>query len=237
MDRSLKWRFLALAAILLYCVALLTPSFPGTKGFVAGAKSSLPSFVFNTLIGISSYRFLADFRAACRARGIDQKREIPVASCTLSEPELEEIGHEAADGHITASVYFSSLRSPASVAFTAAYAARFPDGPAVCADAEATYIAVKLLARALDAAGAGAACEEVKRAAATITIDAPQGPVRLDPETFHAALTPRIGRSTANMQFEILKEASGPVPADPYLVWSAPRFSMQSASPNLRVAS
>ncbi|HSN25493.1 MAG TPA: protein translocase subunit SecD [Kofleriaceae bacterium] len=49
MDRSLKWRFLALAAILLYCVAILTPSFPGTKDFVAGAKKALPSFVFNTL--------------------------------------------------------------------------------------------------------------------------------------------------------------------------------------------
>src|SRR3569623_1770368 len=49
MDRSLKLRFLALAAILLYCVAILTPSFPSTKSFLASAKSALPSFVYNAL--------------------------------------------------------------------------------------------------------------------------------------------------------------------------------------------
>src|SRR3569623_649631 len=49
MDRSLKLRFLALAAILLYCVAILTPSFPSTKSFLASAKSALPGFVYNSL--------------------------------------------------------------------------------------------------------------------------------------------------------------------------------------------
>ena len=47
-----------------------------------------------------------------RSRGIDQAREIPVASCTLSEPELAAIGPAAVDGHITSSVYFSSLDTP-----------------------------------------------------------------------------------------------------------------------------
>ncbi|MBS0558848.1 MAG: transporter substrate-binding domain-containing protein [Proteobacteria bacterium] len=196
-----------------------------------------PSFVFNTLIGVSAYRFFADFRAACAARGIDQKREIPVASCTLSEPELEEIGPDAADGHVTASVYFSSIRSAENEAFVDAYARRFPDGPSACADAEAAYIAVMLLARALEAAGPEASCEEVKRAATAITFEAPQGPVRINPETCHAALTPRIGRSTAAMRFEILKEAPAPVAADPYLVWNSPRFWTPSAPPALRVAS
>jgi len=104
---------------------------------IAAILQVRPAFVFNTLIGVSSYCFLRDFRAACEAQGIDQARTIPVASCTLSEPELEAIGAQAADGHITASVYLSSIADKANARFIESYAARFPDGPVVCADAEA----------------------------------------------------------------------------------------------------
>jgi len=195
-----------------------------------------PDFVFNTLIGVSSYQFLADFRARCAARGIDQAREIPVASCTLSEPELEAIGPKAADGHITASVYFSSIRTTANDRFVAEYGARYPEGPSACADAEAAYIAVRMLAAALTEAGAAANTEAIKRAVTQRGIDAPQGPVRISSETFHAVLTPRIARSTKAMRFEILAEAPAPVEADPYLVWNSSRFSAQTM-PALRVAS
>ena len=112
-----------------------------------------PSFVFLTLIGTSAYQFLRDFRAACRARGIDQAREMPVASCSLSEPELGAIGDEAVDGHLSSSVYFCSIQSPANLRFLSAYEARFPDGPTASADAEASYNAVWLLARSAAAAG------------------------------------------------------------------------------------
>ena len=37
---------------------------------------------------------------------------------------------------------------------------------------------------------------------------APQGEVRIDPETMHASLTPRIARSTLNGGFTILREAT-----------------------------
>ena len=55
---------------------------------IAAILDQRPDFVFNNLIGNSAYAFFRAFRAACRACGIDQAAEIPVASCTLSEPEL-----------------------------------------------------------------------------------------------------------------------------------------------------
>src|SRR5271156_5757467 len=181
-----------------------------------------PSFVFNTLIGESSYQFLRDLRAACRSRGVDQAREIPVASCTLSEPELEAIGAGAVDGHITSSVYFSSLDTPENDRFVKAYRARFPDGPVVSADAEATYLAVRLFARAVTEAGTDEACA-VKRAVALRPIMAPQGEVRIDAETMHAWLTPRIACSRADGSFTILREATQPVRPDPYLIRNSSR--------------
>jgi ABC-type branched-subunit amino acid transport system substrate-binding protein len=193
-----------------------------------------PNFVFNNLIGTSAYAFFRTFRAACRARGINQAAEIPVASCTLSEPELPEIGADAVDGHLSSSVYFSSLDSPENVAFIRAYAAAFPAGPVSSADAEASYIAVKLLAAALEQAGTDDA-RTVRAAVANQSFVAPQGEVRVDPQTFHAWLTPRIGRSAADGQFEILLEARQPIAPDPYLVQSSPRFASAMRSPLLRV--
>ncbi|WP_420836750.1 transporter substrate-binding domain-containing protein [Bradyrhizobium algeriense] len=193
-----------------------------------------PDFVFNNLIGTSAYAFFRAFRAACKVRGIDQANDIPVASCTLSEPELAEIGGGAIDGHLSSSVYFSSLNSPPNAAFIETYAKAFPDGPVSSADAEASYIAVKLLAASLEQAGTDDA-RPVRAAVANQRLLAPQGEVRIDPQTYHAWLTPRIGRSAANGQFEVLLEARSPVAPDPYLVQSSPRFAVTMRSPVLRV--
>jgi ABC-type branched-subunit amino acid transport system substrate-binding protein len=195
-----------------------------------------PSFVFNTLVGISSYQFVRELRAASLARGIDQPAVLPIASCTLSEPELQAIGREAMDGHITSSVYFSSIESPENARFLADYKARYRDGQAVSADAEATYLAVRLLGMALAEAGT-AEIGAVKQAVVRQVLKAPQGEVRIDSETMHAALTPRIGRSRSDGKFEILLEALRPVYADPYLIQNSSRFSAVTNRPRLRIAS
>jgi ABC-type branched-subunit amino acid transport system substrate-binding protein len=194
-----------------------------------------PAFVFLTLIGTSAYQFLRDFRKACQARGIDQAREIPVASCTLSEPELEAIGCDAVEGHISSSVYFCSIESPENRRFLEAYGALFPDGPPASADAEASYNAVWLLAR-----GAAAAETDdpiaVKQAITGQQLDAPQGKVWIDPQTFHAYLTPRIGRSNREARFDLISAARTPVQPDPYLVRTSSRFEA-GTFPSLRLVS
>ncbi len=169
-----------------------------------------PDFVFNTLIGTSAYQFFRDFRAACITRGIDQPSKIPVASCSLSEPELAEIGAGAMDGHISSSVYFSSINTDTNRAFVAAYDRLYPAGPSVSADAEASYVAVKLLAASIASAG----CDNVDAVRMAIpkqSIEAPQGTVRIDGKTNHACLTPRVGKSVGSGRFEIVLEARQPV--------------------------
>ena len=193
-----------------------------------------PDFVFNTLIGTSAYQFFREFRAACAACGIEQTREIPIASCSLSEPELAEIGHGAMDGHISSSVYFSTLDTEKNREFVLAYSEMFSSGPSVSADAEASYIAVKLLAASIAAAGSDDV-DGVRHAAALQRISAPQGSVWIDGQTNHAYLTPRIGRSNSAGQFEVVFEAREPVRPDPYLIQTTPRFAVQSRWPKLRV--
>jgi branched-chain amino acid transport system substrate-binding protein len=193
-----------------------------------------PDFVFNTLIGTSAYTFFRGLRAACAARGLDQARDIPIASCSLSEPELAEIGPAAMDGHLSSSVYFSSIGSATNRRFVAEYRAMFPSGPGVSADAEASYIAVRLLAASIAAAGSDDVAA-VRAAVAHQRLDAPQGPVWIDARTNHAFLTPRIGRSTGAGEFDVVYAAREPVEPDPYLVQTAPRYAAGPQHPKLRV--
>lgn len=200
---------------------------------IAAILEAKPDFIFNTLIGTSAYRFFQGFRAACKRLGIDQPSEMPVVSCSLSEPELGEIGVQAMDGHISSSVYFSSIDSPANGRFTSAYRERWPDSPAASADAEASYVAVKMLAAAIAAAGSDNV-DAVRTALPGLTLGAPQGSVKIDGPTNHAFLTPRIGKSNCAGQFEILWEADHPVQPDPYLVKTTPRYAMRHSLPKLR---
>ena len=203
---------------------------------VAAIIDTRPDFVFNTLIGTSAYRFYRDFRAACIAHGIDQPAEIPVVSCSLSEPELHEIGPCARDGHISSSVYFSTIETETNRAFVEAYDRLYPDGPGVCADAEASYISVKLLAAAIAAAG-DEDVEAIRIAVPAQILEAPQGRVQIDRDTFHASLTPRIGKSGSDGRFQVVYQAREPVVADPYLVQTSPRYAMHSGLPRTRLVS
>ena len=96
-----------------------------------------PSFVFNTLIGESAYQFLRDFRAWRRSgasirRGRSRSRAAPCRSRSLKPSAgMRSMGISA-----PASISPPST-SPANSAFVTAYRRRFPDGPAMSADAEA----------------------------------------------------------------------------------------------------
>jgi branched-chain amino acid transport system substrate-binding protein len=174
-----------------------------------------PDFVFCTLIGASAAWFISALRAACIEAGLDQPRHMPLLTCNLTETTMQGVAPEARDGHVSSSVYFSSVESPESRAFVGAFEARFGTLPS--ADAEAAFCAVHLLAGAIAAAGS----EEigaVKAAATTLRLRAPQGEVTIDADTMHAWLTPRIGLSRADGSFAIMEESPSPVRPDPYLV-------------------
>jgi branched-chain amino acid transport system substrate-binding protein len=193
-----------------------------------------PDFIFNTLIGDSAYAFFRALRRAAKRAGLDQPRDMPVASCSLSEPELAEIGAEAADGHISSSVYFESIDSEANASFARAYRRRFPGQRATSADAEASYNAVHLLARALKASGSEDMAS-VRAVLSQVEFDAPQGRVRIDSDNRHSYLTPRIGVSNAQGGFDIIFAASQPIKPDPYLIWDDFRHERAPRSANLRI--
>jgi urea transport system substrate-binding protein len=189
-----------------------------------------PDFVFCTLIGASASRFISVLRDACVAAGINQPRDLPLLTCNLNETTMEGVEPGAHNGHINSSVYFASVQTPESRAFVSAFQARFNAVPS--ADAEASFCAVHLLARAMAAVDTDDVAA-VRAAVTAIRLKAPQGEVTIDADTMHAWLTPRIGRSRADGGFDIIEEAAAPVRPDPYLVGS----TLRHAPINLRLVS
>jgi urea transport system substrate-binding protein len=80
---------------------------------------------------------------------------------------------------------------------------------------EAAYCGVHLWAQAVQQAGT----DDVRAIRATIKgqcFDAPEGPVRIDPETQHASKISRIGRIRDGHHFEVVYSSEQPIPPVPY---------------------
>ena len=185
-------------------------------GLVEEIRLLRPDFVFNTLIGESSYAFLRAFREAGLGTQSPGDISIPIASCTLCEPELRTIGDPAALGHITSSVYFQSLDNPQNHAFVENYKTRFGQQKVTSADAEASYNSVHMLALALRCA-ASTKASDILAVLGDCVYDAPQGRIRIDTENNHCYLTPRIGISRAGAEFAVIAAAQKPIKPDPFL--------------------
>ncbi len=184
----------------------------GFKPVVAEVVDKRPDVIFSTVVGQSTAALYQAYRAA----ELDPAA-LPIASLTTSEAEVQAMGREAAEGHITAAPYFASLDSPTSQAFVSAYQARFGDESPVNHCAEAAYFQVHLFAGALAQAGR-LSFDALAPALKGQGFEAPQGPVRIDPENNHTFLWPRLGRVDGKGSFEILAECKTAIAPDPYLI-------------------
>jgi len=179
-----------------------------------------PAFILNTLIGPSSYAFLAAYHALGQADPAFDASERPVLSCNFAEPELAQLG-DAAAGQYAVSPYFQSLETTENRRFLDAVARHAPETGPVSAFFAQAYAAVHLLAAGMAATGtddSGA----VLGLLAGRSITAPFGPVEIDPTNNHAVLTPRIARSTAS-GFEIVADRGVAIRPDPYLAYTSAR--------------
>jgi branched-chain amino acid transport system substrate-binding protein len=177
-----------------------------------------PDFIFSTLIGASTRALLNSYAKAVHRGDFGEGPIAPITSCNLSEAELQVVDVDARAGHISSAVYFQSIDSPTNHAFVKQFKARFGAASVTSVDAESSYIAVHLLARAIRSCGS-ANVARVRECISGCVFEAPQGTVHVDPDNYHCYLTPRFGLSNADGQFGIISYADQPIKPDPYLVW------------------
>ena len=181
-----------------------------TRGLDA-IREAAPDVVFSTIVGRTAQRFYRMYAAA----GFDPKR-LPIASLTMAEGEVRAIGAEYCVGHLTAASYFGTLARDSNDRFKTAFAAAFGMETPVSMWSASAYAQIKLFARALEQAGS-LDTQKLVEAALVLSLEAPEGPIRIDPDNNHVWVTPRIGRVRADGQFDIVWESKSPIKPDPYL--------------------
>jgi len=170
-----------------------------------------PDVVFSTIVGRSAQRFYQLFRKM----GFDPAK-LPIASLTMAEGEIREIGPECCAGHLTASSYFGSLKRDSNGRFKKAFANAFGADKPVSMWSAGAYAQVKLFEKALTQAGS-LDTQRLVDAALGLSLEAPEGPIQIDPDNNHIWLTPRIGQVRPDGEFDIVWEGKSPIKPDPYL--------------------
>ena len=173
-----------------------------------------PNAIFSTIIGRPARQFYRMFAEA----GIDRTR-VPIASLTMAETEIREIGPASCTGHILSATYFQTIDSDANQRFVKAFKARFGQDATTSVCSQAAYVQVKLFAGALARSGS----LETHRISGEVMredILAPEGRLSFDAHTRHLWLQPRIGVVRSDGLFDIVWQAPGPLRADPYLAAS-----------------
>jgi branched-chain amino acid transport system substrate-binding protein len=197
-------------------------------------REKRPDFIFNNLIGESSYAFLRAMKRLAKEDPAFAPNRCPILSCNLTEAELPILG-AAAEGLVSTSTYFETLDTPENEDFLSRLEGlRGPDA-SISSMFVGPYEAVWLLARAIEACGSDAPdhvlAELCRRPHRT-----PLRDIRIDPQTQHAYLQPLIavvettGPERIRSRFRIIEKTSGPLAPDPYLVHYDPLESNAGTS-------
>jgi hypothetical protein len=174
-----------------------------------------PGFVLNSLIGPSSYRFLAAMARLAADDPAFSPERCPVLSCNLTECELDALG-PAAEGVISAGPHFAGYSGPA--AWT-----EQPPGGFDSSMEGAAFRAVRALARLLSHRPDAESLELNELLAS----DAAAG---IDPATHHMC-QPGLVAQVRRGRFEVI-EATADIAPDPYL---ARRHRQSPSRPHLTV--
>ena len=177
-------------------------------------RAASPEVLFSTVVGRSAQRFYRLYREA----GLEPAR-LPIASLTMAEGEVREIGADLCEGHITAATYFGSLDTPANRRFVADFQAAYGTAHPTSMWSAGSYAQVRLFARALERA-ATLDTQRLVEASYGVAVDAPEGPMQIDAENNHAWLTSRIGRLRRDGSFQVVWQSAAPIKPDPYLAVS-----------------
>lgn len=176
---------------------------------VQAIQAAKPDMVLNLLAGDANTAFFRALREAGVSTG-----QTPCLSFNVSEQELRTLNAADVVGDYAAMTYFQSLDTEASRNLVERFSKKYPQR-VVSDPMEAAYIGVHLWAQAVREAGS-VEPKAVRRAMLNQRLTAPEGEVRIDPDTQHCFKTPRVGQIQADGQFRIVWTAPAPIAPEPY---------------------
>jgi ABC-type branched-subunit amino acid transport system substrate-binding protein len=153
---------------------------------------------------------------------------MPIASLTTCEAEIDAMGHDVGEGHLTAAPYFQGIGNKSNDAFVHSYQKRYGDDASTNMCLEASYFQINVFAKTLERANS-LETPILRAMVMGSEFEAPQGTVSINPNCAHADLWSRVGRANRNGQFDILFESRTTVKADPFLIGSGRGLSLATA--------
>jgi urea transport system substrate-binding protein len=193
------------------------------KDVVAAITARDTDFILNSMDGSGNLAF----RDALRQAGI-RPEDVPTAWLTISEPELSLFRADEIVGDYSAASYFESLDRPSNRAFIERLRKRYLQTKRVNDPMETIYAGVYLWKKAVEKAGRLDA-RSVREALRGLSVDAPEGPVKIDPGNLHAWRAARVGKVVVSssdspvklLQFAVVSSSDGPVPPVVFPPWQS----------------
>ncbi len=177
-------------------------------------KESGADVVLSHVVGDSLVAFYREYNN----QGMSQAA-VPICATVISEIEIAAMGGEYAAGSYTSVPYFMSIDTPANKSFIERYRKFVNDPKAVTYHSlEAAYFQVFLWKQAVEA-GKATTADAIRAHIGGQSYDAPGGKVRIDPESLHAWVTPRIGQWQADGQSKVVDASPQPVRPLPYFAY------------------
>jgi urea transport system substrate-binding protein len=170
-----------------------------------------PDAVFNTLNGDSNVAFFKQLKSVGATAD-----SLPVMSVSIAEEEVKGIGVDNIAGQLVAWNYYETTPGKTNDAFVKAFKAKYGADKVTSDPMEAGYNAVHLWAAAVKKAGT-TEVEAVKKAAAGIALDLPEGKVTIDGDNHHMYKTARIGVIQKDGTIKEVWNSGKPIQPDPYL--------------------
>ncbi|MCW2914048.1 MAG: urea transporter substrate-binding protein [Actinomycetia bacterium] len=170
-----------------------------------------PDAVFNTLNGDSNVAFFKQLKSVGATADT-----LPVMSVSIAEEEVKGIGVDNIAGQLVAWNYYQTTQGKTNDAFVKAFKAKYGADKVTSDPMEAGYNAVHLWAAAVKKAGT-TEVEAVKKAAAGIALDLPEGLVTIDGDNHHMYKTARIGVIQKDGTIKEVWNSGKPIQPDPYL--------------------
>ncbi|CAG9181562.1 urea ABC transporter substrate-binding protein [Cupriavidus pampae] len=173
-------------------------------------KAAKPDCIYSTVVGGSNVAFYKQLRAA----GLDGSK-ITLLSTVVSENEIEGIGKDNAVGYYACMGYFQSLKNPVNERFVKAFKTRYGQERVIGDPMEVAYNSVYLWKLAVEKAKTFDP-EKVAAAAGGVTLDAPEGTVRVHATNHHVWKKVRVGRARPDGQFDIVWESADLIEPNPF---------------------
>jgi urea transport system substrate-binding protein len=180
------------------------------EGLVKAIAKERPDVIVNTINGDTNVAF---FRAL-RHAGIHAK-DVPTLSFSISEDELDQLGRDAIAGNYVAANYFQTFDSATNQDFVNRFRKRYGSERTMSSAMQTAYNAVHLWSRAVQAAGREDA-SAVRTAIRGQQFDAPQGPIRIDPDTLHTIQNARVGKVNPAGQLDEVYRSPQPILPEPF---------------------